>query len=261
MKLFDFFKKKPIKKEEDKSKLELLLLKNKQNADYFSELFNELLENELIIITHNNEMPEGQHDLHQQSSMNIVTYPEGQIPVFTDIARIYDNNDIREQVQYIKINGLDLFTLAKGATFIINPYSDSCKEFLPAEVEQWLKEFETKSELSMEKVSDIQIGQPGNYPNEMVNRLAAFFATRREVLSAYVGWIFNQNDNKDPHYIIGIKANEDSKTLVKAACDIALEALPPTESVDIVVLNRRSKISDFLINETKPFYQRAVSTQ
>ncbi len=258
MEIRNLFRKRHKKQDEEKSDLELLLLKCKQNPAYINELFSQLLNKDLIIITHDNKLPEGQHDLHQQSSVNIVTFPEGQIPVFTSIERIYDKAVIREQVQYIKINGHDLFTMTNGATFIINPYSDTCKEFLPEEIDLWLKQFESRSELSMEKVSDIQIGEPVSYPNDLIRNLSEFFSTRREVLSAYIGWIFNPSANKAPHYIIGIKANNDSKNLVKAACDVAMEALPPKEAIDIVVLNRRSKISDYLMNQTKPFYQRAL---
>lgn len=259
MRLFDLFKKKAIKNEENKSKLEVLLLNSKQNSELFTELFQELLTTDLIILTHNRELPEGLHDLHQQSSVNIVTYPEGQIPVFTEIERVYDNPDIREQVQYIKIKGLNLFTLAKGATFILNPYSDSCKEFLPAVIEQWLNILLTKNELSLEKASDIKIGLTGTYPALMIQKLTDFFSTKREVLSAYLGWKLNQKSNFGDHYIIGIKTNKESSALVKAACDIALEALLPNESMDIIILNRRSKIGDLLTYGTKPFYERAVT--
>jgi hypothetical protein len=258
MGFWDIFKGNSKKRDDGKSSLELLLLECKQLGTFSAEFYRQVLSEDLIIITYNSESQEGQHDLHQQSSVNIVTYPEGQIPVFTSVDRIYDKGVINEQVQYILMKGSDLFAMAKDATFIMNPYSDTCKEFLPEEVRKMLTQSETKNGLYMEKVSDIQIGQPHNYPNEMLKNLSDFFSTRKEVLSAYIGWIFNPKANKEPHYIIGIKANDDSKTLVAAACDIAMEALPQNEAVDIVVLNRRSIISDYLIHKTKPFYQRPV---
>lgn len=254
----DIFRKDSKNQDNDRSNLEILILESKQRGSFSSEFYKKVLCEDLIILTYNTESPEGQHDLHQQSSVNIVTYPEGQIPIFTSVDRIYDKAVIKEKVQYILMKGIDLFSMAKGATFIVNPYSDTVKEFLPAEVEIMLNQSETKNGLSMEKVSDIQIGQPDDYPNEMLKNLSDFFSTRKEVLSAYIGWIFNPSANKEPHYIIGIKANDDSKTLVAAACGIAMEALPQKEAVDIVVLSRRSIISDFLIHKTKPFYQRPV---
>lgn len=258
MGFFDMFKKNSRTQLSERTDLEMLLLQHKSNGIDSPELYSRLLNSDLIIITHNTDSIEGKHNLHQQSSVNIVTFPEGQIPVFSSVDRIYDKGVIREQVQYIQMKGSDLFNMATGATFIVNPYSDTCKEFLPQEVTVILSHASSKNGIYMEKASDIQIGLPPEYPREMIKRLSDFFSTRKEVLSAYLGWIFNPGVNKIPHYIIGIKANEESGTLVKTACDIAMEALPPKMPVDIVVLNRRSKISDYLVHQTKPFYQRSV---
>ena len=49
--------------------------------------------------------------------------------------RVFDKGVIKEGVPYISLKGQDLFEVAKGATFILNPYSNYCKVLIPEEIE------------------------------------------------------------------------------------------------------------------------------
>jgi hypothetical protein len=63
--------------------------------------------------------------------VSILKLTDGRIPVFTAKERIFDKEVIKEKVTYLAMKGEDLFNLAKGASFVLNPYSDYGKELFP----------------------------------------------------------------------------------------------------------------------------------
>ncbi len=130
MGIFNIFK---LKKE---LSLEKLLEKAAQEPSYRADFYKRLLNEELIVLTENSSLVNGKQILKEDTEVNIVSFKNGEIPVFTTTDRIFDKNIIDKKVQFLQMKGLNLFELTKGATLILNPYSDSGKEFLPTEIEK-----------------------------------------------------------------------------------------------------------------------------
>lgn len=137
MGILDIFKK---KKNTDSTFPENELERSlKDTATMFSarsDFYTKLLWNNLIVITKgNSNTTEGVRTLEEGTSVHILALESGQIPIFTSTNRIFDRGVVKEEVPFMAMKGQDLFELAKGATFILNPYSDYSKEFSSQEIE------------------------------------------------------------------------------------------------------------------------------
>lgn len=139
MGIFDIFKKKKTDSTFPENDFEKCLMQAASETSAQKEFYQKLLWNQLFVLTAgHNASEEGTQTLEEDTSVQFVTFEEGQIPVFTSTNRIFDKGVIKEEVPYMSLKGQDLFSVAKGATFILNPYSDYGKELIPEEIENLL---------------------------------------------------------------------------------------------------------------------------
>lgn len=136
MGIFDIFRKKKIDSTFPENELEESLVQAASNVSAQKGFYQKLLWNQLFVLTgehYNSE--KGVQILEENTTVHLVTFENGKIPVFTSTNRIFDKGIIKEEVPFMSLKGQDLFGVAKGATFIINPYSDYGKELIPEELE------------------------------------------------------------------------------------------------------------------------------
>ncbi|MFI2741270.1 SseB family protein [Zhouia sp. PK063] len=139
MGIFDIFKKKKTDSTFPENELEQCLMRAASEISAQKEFYQKLLWNQLFVLTAGHDSSEeGIQTLEKDTTVQFVTFEEGQIPVFTSTNRIFDKGVIKEEVPYMSLKGQDLFDVAKGATFILNPYSDYGKELIPEEIENLL---------------------------------------------------------------------------------------------------------------------------
>lgn len=259
MGFFNIFKKGQNGQKSDNLTLEQLLKKAATEPAFRADFYKRLLTEELVVLTQNSNIPEGIQILKQDTSVSLVSYPDGKIPVFTSTERIFDKGVVKEHVEYLQMKGENLFGLAKGATFLLNPYSDYGKELLPDEIERLLNGTiltDTAKTLTIEKDTEVQLGQPAKYPTDIVNSLKILLAERPNVKAAYLGWIFNPGSGEPPHYIFAIDAEGNIQSLTQEAGFTAKQFLEKHEFVDFIKIDRNSGISDYFLYQTKPFYER-----
>lgn len=258
MGFLDRFKKKQQQQPtKDQLTLEEILEQASSDPTYRIEFYNRLLTDELVILTQNPNFQAGRHTLEQEATVNIVSYADGKIPVFTSIDRIFDKGVITEEVEYMQLTGKNLFDLAQGATFVLNPYSDYGKELIPEEIERLLQGTITATgkTITVEKETQVQLGQPAKYPTAIVKALSEFFATRPLVKAAYLGWIYDPESGELPHYIMGIDADGAVQELTQEAGFLAQQFLKEHEFIDFVQIDD-SPLSNYFTEQTTPFYQR-----
>lgn len=136
MGIFDIFKKKKTDSTFPDNELEQSLMQSSSSSSAQKDFYQKLLWNQLYVLTGEQSVSEeGIQTLEKDTTIQFVTFEGGQIPVFTSINRIFDKGIIKEEVPYLSLKGQDLFGVAKGATFILNPYSDYGKELIPDEIE------------------------------------------------------------------------------------------------------------------------------
>jgi hypothetical protein len=260
MGLFDFVKKDTEQTRLNNLSLDMLVKKAVTEPAFRAEFYKRLLSDELVVITNKSKLEKGGQILQIGTNVNLVSYPDGKIPVFTSTERIFDKGVIKEKVEYLRMKGENLFDLTKGATFLINPYSDYGKELLPEEIEKMLsgKIFTDNTKtLTIEKVTEVQIGQPAKYPTDIVNSLKILFANRPNVKAAYLGWIYDPTSGEPPHYIFGLDANGDLESLTQEAGFTAKQFLSSSEFVDFINVYSKGGLSDYFLKSVDPFYERS----
>jgi hypothetical protein len=136
MGVLDIFKKKKNKTTFPKNELEHCLMHAASDIMARKGFYQKLLWNQLFVLTAGQpDFEEGHKTLEKDTTIQSVAFENGRIPVFTSPNRMFDKGIIKSQVPYLAIKGQDLFEVAQGATFIINPYSEYAKEIIPAEIE------------------------------------------------------------------------------------------------------------------------------
>lgn len=138
MKLVDIFKKKKEKQTTfPENELERYLVEGASDVDAQKYFYQKLLWNELIVLTPDYlKLEEDKQQGAETTTVKLVSFDDGFIPVFTALNRIFDQEQQSEKISYISVKGQDLFRMTKGSSFILNPYSAYSKELLPAEIEQ-----------------------------------------------------------------------------------------------------------------------------
>jgi len=238
--------------------LETLLMKAATEPAYRAEFYKRLLSDNLIVITQGSELSEGKQILEKDTQVKIISYPDGKIPVFTSTQRIFDKGIVKEQVNFLEMKGENLFELAKGATFLLNPYSDYGKELLPDEVDSMLKGTiltDKAKTITIQKDTKVQIGQPAVYPKEIINSLSELFSNRANVKAAYLGWIFSPDSGEPPHYIFGLDINGDYNSLVQEAGFTAKQYLKSDDFVDFIKMDNNTGVVNYF-KSIQPFYKR-----
>lgn len=136
MGIFDIFKKKKTDSTFPENELEQSLMQAASNISAQKDFYQKLLWNHVYVLTDEQSVSKEEiQTLEENTTVQFVTFKGGQIPVFTSTNRIFDKGIIKEEVPYLGLRGQDLFRVAKGAIFILNPYSDYGKELIPEEIE------------------------------------------------------------------------------------------------------------------------------
>jgi len=259
MSIFDIFKKKKTESTFPENELERNLMKASTDASARNMFYTNLLWNEIIVLTNgHNESEEGVKTLEKDTIVQFVTFENGQIPVFTSTNRIFDKGVIKEQVPFMSMKGQDLFKVAKGATFILNPYSDYGKELVPQEIESLLNGsiFEQNNEKTIEKDTEIQIGQPAKYPKDLIISLSQLFKARPNVKAAYLAAIKMDKLETIPHLVIGLEVEGNLTDISREAGPLAENYLGKDEILDFIQIDNSNGVSNYFLNQTEPFYRK-----
>ena len=251
MDLLKFLRKKKI------DSFEELLKKAANEPAHRSEFIKRILTEKLVVITKDQSGPEGYSIVQKGTLIKILSLPDGSIPVFTSKDRIFDKGIIKKEVNVLECKGEDLFNLVKGTNLILNPYSDYGKKFTPEEVERILKGayFDQNAQpITIKKATKVAIGQPAVYPTNMVKSLVKLFSNKREVVEAYIGWIYDPSSGDPPHYIIAIKMEGNWGNINQEAGYTAQQLLGADEIIDFIQISGKTGFLEDYFAKTKPFY-------
>lgn len=133
--------------------------------------------------------------------------------------------------------------------FVINPYGQNIA--ITRELMEYFSQ--RKSEIVIQKDTNVLLGQPANYPHELVKALSKFFKENREVESAYL-FLAHMEGEAKPHLLFIIGFTGEKAALFSRVAAIAQSYLGEDEYIDLIPLNTR-----FGKNATKnapPFYKR-----
>lgn len=242
--------------------LEEQLVRATSEASARPEFYSLLLDSKLYVIGGPKSARQEREFVAQVGDkMNIasIAYKDkSYIPVFTSLARL--NAFISEPHDYYALKGRDLFELTRGACFILNAGADYGKELLPAEIERLLNP-STPDTITIQKPTQVLLGEPAIYPQALVDALKTMLAQRSDVLNAYLLQIAFPDTDEPSHPLIGVEATGDWQSLSKEIGRIS-SIINPGCIIDVVPIDR-SKQDDTLVNallRVPPFYRRSLPT-
>ncbi len=228
------------------------------------EFFRLLLESIIFILGSSGQLEagdEGLVTLKANTQIQLINWvkPDGSsvIPFFSSLRAL--QLAVTSDEKYIALPARTFFEMTRGAQLILNPRSESGKEFTPAEVEALLAEGvnQVAKRMVVEKDTEVLLGQPANYPDAMVASLTTLLANHHNVKAAYLAQMFDRSRDEQPHLIIGIEAEDDFENIVGEAGMVASDTGPKGEPVDLIrVVRGQSGVGQYFLDEVKPFYER-----
>jgi hypothetical protein len=242
------------------NKLEHSLIKALQDSAYYPQFYSDFLESDIFIIQHGllpiksgiSVLHEGQEIKIQKIEVNGKLY----LPAFSSLTRLQAT--LQEEAGFIALNAQEFLKMARGSDILLNPGSDVGKEFSREEIQSILEGsvWNASESYYVEKETQIMIGQPANYPNDLTKTLIRLFRRIWEVEQAYLAHFFNPERDEKPHTLIGLKVSSNWDQVVSQAVIVARGIEIPDPPVDFIQIAGKGEVQDYFLNECKPFYRR-----
>ena len=243
--------------------LERSLVKAANDRAFAPQFYRELARADLFIIQHGKQSPE--------KADRIITLKEGEtiqiqnieykgkphVPIFSSLTRLRATLD--SKVTYLGINALALLKLTKGSALFLNPGSDYGKEITAKEAASILDGsiWQPTERFATQKETQVKIGEPANYPVELVAALTRLFKSKKQVNRAWLAHFFNPERDKHPHTLIAIETTGSYDEIAAEVGIVAGSVNMPDPPLDLIQITGRSGgFEDYFLKKTKPFYER-----
>jgi hypothetical protein len=247
------------------NKLERALARAATDPVSRPDFYRVLLESEIFVIGHSDAPGEGRAEIPAGAKLSIVTWEKNDgtpvTPFFSSLDAL--RRSLKEEVSFLAMPARNFFEIVKGKTLVLNPASSHGKEFFPHEVEALLSSGinHLAAQRTVQKETQVLLGQPANYPTTMVNALKAFLPRHANVHAAYLCLMQEPGPDSTPSFVVGFKGSGDIKLAMKEAGVVAADTAQPGTPVDFVeIIEGEPGISTYL-KSVEPFYQRSWSTK
>jgi hypothetical protein len=211
------------------------------------EFYRLLFESPLFIIGERGSPAGAASADNDQVMIATVNYQEKPYhPVFSSLSRM--QAFVQEEVRYLTVPGHSLFQHTVGANFLLNPGSECGKELRAEEIAGVIQ--------SLQQRPRVLIGQPKEYPTALVEGLKVLFATKPDVIGAYLVQIAFEGQDEAAHPLIGVETTGDWQALAQQMSGVMKEA-PGDTVIDMIPIDRANPqgVTQALL-QTKPFYAR-----
>ena len=234
------------------------LLKEASNESGVKPQFQEtLLQSELIILTEGNSRQEGNNTLNEGDRLEIISFKDNKIPVFTSTDRIFDNDVIKSQIHFTGLNAKDLFKIIRGASIVLNPFSDFSREFSPSEIESLLNKTPinglNKQEIKQKTV--VRIGEPAQIPNGLENSLIEFAKIRNDINAIYVAMIERINSEEYPSLLIGVKVQDNEQLIFGELGELVQPYVLEKQRIEMKAIKNNGGIDGYF-ETIEPIYKK-----
>lgn len=176
------------------------------------------------------------------------------VPIFSSATRLHEATGGNRG--HLAIQGREMLQMLRGAHLVLNPGAEFGKQFPPDEVAEMLSGaiFGGPVKLAVAAGSQLVLGEPANYPRQLVVALQKLLRTMPEVKSARLGhgMIFGSDD--PPHTILAIEAKGDFPALAARIMEVVQMVSRPGEMADLLDYRGAKE----LFRPIKPFYRRKL---
>jgi hypothetical protein len=227
--------------------------------------YQRLLESPLFVLVPPNIGPPGERTLKQSENLPLISWKKGEqnvIPLFTSLPLLQQiAKQTGQELHYFALKGKDLFGLLAAGTLpaVLNPNCPVGKEFLVEEIRNLAsgKFFEAARTEIIQKERKVLLGQPAEYPHNLVEALKRHLSTQPRVEAAYLAQIDDSSTGVPPHLIFAISLQGEIDPVIQPLLMITREMLGPNKIADFTILGRGGSLDDFFLTKTQPFYQKS----
>jgi len=244
---------------EPENDLEISLIRASEDPAHRPQFYRDFVESNIFIIQ-NNQIPEDEGEVTLEAGMqleiqNIEIDGKLYIPIFSSVRRI--QTLVQNEVGYLALNALEFLKIVNGSELVLNPGSDYGKEFNQSEVASIVDGsiWQPQNSHTVEKETRVLIGQPSNYPYELVESLSRFFRNTKQVHSAYLAHFHNPDTGDPPHTLIGLVVADNWDEIVSSAGLIAEGVEVPDPPIDFLRIDTEEGNLEYF-HSIEPFYKR-----
>lgn len=246
---------------EPSNDLERKLMLAADNPASRPEFYKALMASEVFVIGFTDSEGEGVKTVPAGAKLSIVNWEKNDgtpiIPFFTSLETL--QRSLNEESKFVALPAKNFFEMTLGSFLVLNPASPYGKEFFPNEIHSLLETGMNNAPRTrvVQKETKVLLGQPANYPTEMVSALTALLAKHSAVKAAYLCLMHDSSSTEKPSLVVGFEGEMDLTEAMKEAGSVAADTAPKGELVDFAVLTRGEPgISEYMFKSVKPFYQR-----
>lgn len=219
--------------------------------------FRELLESKVLIIPAGEKPRVVNGVVPRDTKISIASIKFGGrqcVPFFTSESRLPAGTE------YLRLEAKALFEITRGAYLVMNPGVAYGKEFFPDEVARLLAGtiFEPRERYVAQKPMQVMIGQPKDYPHELVKALSRLYASNAMVKRAWVAFYHNPERDAEGGLLIALDIS-DAKEMDRLSGEsgIVIESVPKKEKFVDLVRYENAGLPKYFTDQ-KPFYQQSV---
>ena len=247
---------------ESSNALEMSLSRAASDPASRPEFYKTLLASEILVLGFTDTPEEGHFTVPEGSKLSIVKWEKNDgtpvIPFFTSLAAL--QSALNQMARFVAMPAKSFLEITRGTHLILNPKSSYGKEFFPNEVEALLNtgmnQVPTRR-VVQKKGTQVLLGQPATYPEEMVSALTTLLSKHSNVKAAYLCLMQSPDSGDKPSLVIGFEGEGDLTQVMNEAGSVATDTAPRGESVDFVELIRNDPgISAYMYQSVKPFYEQ-----
>lgn len=242
---------------ESPNALELLLAKATVDPASRPAFYKALLEAEIFVVGFTDPLIEGRATIPEGAKISIEgwTKNDGTLatPFFTSLEALHRAHKV--ETRFVAMPARSFFELTRGSFLVLNPMSPHGKEFLPEEVTALLETGMNSKPVTrvIEKETKVLLGQPADYPGELVSSLSKILTRHPQVKAAYLCLMHDPERDEKPVLVIGLEGDGNLRDAISEAGAVATETKP----IDFTVLKRGEKgISEYMFESVTPFYER-----
>jgi hypothetical protein len=243
--------------------LEEVLVQAATTNDPLSRLhfYRALLEEELLVLTVPKEgAPAGEQQVEAGSEIQLQVLNDGKLPVFSSQDRIFDAEVVQEQVPFLRLRGHDLFSMAQGAEFALNPFSTVGKLLQAEEIADMLsgRIFQGAEGQPAPQGMQVILGPPTEDLTALTKALGEFCTAHPQIETAYLTQMIVQGSPEPPRLLLAFRSDDGDPAFMEELGPVIQGSLQQEIPVDMMLLDPASQepIMQFF-NQAEPFYERA----
>ncbi|MED5238000.1 MAG: enhanced serine sensitivity protein SseB C-terminal domain-containing protein [Pseudomonadota bacterium] len=227
--------------------------------------YHTLMHADVFVIGHTDQPTgEGHRTLEAGDNLSLVNWEKADgtpvIPFFTHLEALQCAVD--SETRYLALPARNLFEMTRGATLFLNPKSDYGKEFLPHEIEALLETGmnQRADSRTVEKETRVMLGQPAEYPQQMVSALKQLLGMHPGVIAAYLCLMHYPDSEEAPVLLVGFEG-VDLEQAMREAGSVVADTAPDGQPVDFVLVDDSTSGLSAYLRGTEPFYSWAEQSR